>query len=137
MNAQVLKTIRDKVLLTILTVAIIVGLITAITKSCSDISEIKRCHLALLLFGFLLASLRAWWKDMNDARYKKEYRPKGLPLLLPTYLLNYPVFFISAYYLTIHTEWLVIPFLVGWSVDYLWEDGNIFSGLGKLFKKEG
>jgi len=134
MESKVLWTIRRKIVLTVLTVVIVVGVLS---KFFTKFPISHRDHLYVLLLGYILASVRSWWKDRNDAKYRECYRSKELPDLLPTYILNYPVYLLSAYFLTIHTELLVIPFLVGWSVDYLWQEGNIFSGLSKIFKKEG
>jgi len=100
------------------------------------LSSIKWLLIIFLLMGFFLNFFRAWIKDTLNRRYGRKAREKNSRDLWPTYFMNYPVFVISAYYLLHFFKQvnLVIPFLIGWSIDYLWEEGNIFSGLGKILK---
>jgi len=100
------------------------------------LSSIKWLLIILLLTGFFFNFFRAWIKDTLNKFYGRATREKNCLDLLPTYFMNYPIFIVSAYYLLHFFKGVnpVIPFLIGWSVDYLWGGGNLFSGLGKIFK---
>lgn len=100
------------------------------------LSSIKWVLVIFLLMGFFLNFSRACIKDTLNRRYDRKPREKNSRDLLPTYFMNYPIFIVSAYYLLYFFGRVnpVIPFLIGWSVDYLWEEGNLFSGLGRIFR---
>jgi len=93
----------------------------------------KPVTLFALITGYILNFIRVFIKDLFNWYHNriKKIKRKHLLDLFPSFFLNYPVFLASAYYITygFKDNLFVIPFIVGWSVDYLWSEGNIFAGL--------
>ena len=93
--------------------------------------EINWFILLLFFTGFLLNLTRSWIKYNNNTRYGRYNKPRCLRDLWQTFFFNYPFIFICVYYImsALGIKLFVIPLLIGWSIDHIWNNGNLFGGL--------
>jgi len=119
--------------------------------------EIDKKILWLAIVGWLLTSVRSWWRNRTARRLSnidgelrkkvKSWGKRNYGDLFPIYIINYPLLIISIYFIiteifplffkesfsTSTTPKYIFALILGYAIDGIWE---LFKNFPQIFRKQ-